>query len=114
MNRIEKYIELSKNADLLDEQAYYAAKAYLAAKAKIKEYKELQGGAKVRAQEVLADNDFEPVPTEVGDLRWIEPTTTARYDTKGLDSVAMAMPELAGIIAPFRKEGQRKGYVTVK
>ena len=76
--------------------------------------KELQQRTKLLLSEIIAETGQVDWQTEAGKTYIPRPSVSIRYDAKKLDALCESDSELARRLAPFRKETERAGSLTIR
>ena len=75
---------------------------------------EIQQGAKLILTEIMAETGQTDYRTGSGRCYVTRPGMTVRYDAKALDRLSDERPDLRDVLAPYRKESERPGVLTIR
>ncbi len=74
----------------------------------------VQADAKLLIGEIFAETGSTEATTPAGRVIITKPGFTITYDAHGLDALAGNDDELAGLLAPFRRQTERAGTLTIR
>lgn len=80
----------------------------------IKALEDFQQEAKLQIAEIFTETGITEAKTRSGQVYISKPSLRVNWDSKGLDALAANDDELAGLLAPFRKETQIAGALVVR
>lgn len=87
---------------------------YLEAAGAVDTLKAFQADVKEAIGEVFLETGVTDVKTSAGRVYVSSPSVRVSYDRSGLDALMSASDELARILAPFRKESEVAGTLTIR
>jgi hypothetical protein len=96
------------------EAAVEAMTIYLEMGERIAELDVIRASAKQVLADVLAEMGADRLETAVGQCYVTKPSIRSSYDVKGLDKLGSAVPDLAGMLAPYRSEREVAGVLTIR
>ena len=91
-----------------------AAAVYQEAAGRIEQLQAVQAQAKTLIGEIFAETGTTDTRTPSARVYVSKPGWTVTYDAKGLDALAAADLELADLLAPFRRQTERAGTLTIR
>ena len=74
----------------------------------------MQADAKLLVAEIFTETGSTEATTPAGKVSVTKPGYTITYDAHGLDALAGNDDELAGLLAPFRRQTERAGTLTIR
>ena len=84
------------------------------AAATITQLQAVQSEAKLLIGEIFAETGSTEATTPAGRVIVTKPGFVVTYDSRGLDALAGNDDELAGLLAPFRRQTERAGTLTIR
>lgn len=96
------------------EAALDTAAVYQEAAGRIEQLQAVQAQAKQLIGEIFAETGTTDTRTPSARVYVSKPGWTITYDAKGLDALAAADLELADLLAPFRRQTERAGVLTIR
>ena len=96
------------------EAAAEAMTIYLEMGERIAELDVIRASAKQVLADVLAEIGADRLETAVGVAYVTAPTIRSNYDAKGLNKLALAVPGLADVLAPYRTDREIAGTLTIR
>lgn len=86
---------------------------YQAAQAIIDAYAAIKDGAKALITDVMTETGCLQYGTPAGRVSVTAPSVSVTYDAKSIDIVCRTNPQIAELLAPYRKETMRTGALRI-
>ena len=91
-----------------------ATAVYQDAANRIEQLQAVQAQAKQLITDIFVETGATDVRTPTAQVYVSKPSVTVSYDAKALDALAAADLELAELVAPFRRQTERAGTLTIR
>lgn len=113
-NALERLATITTRGLLPVEAVAEALSIYLEMGERIAELDVIRASAKQVVADVLAEIGADRLETDAGQCYVSKPSVRVAYDAKGLDKLAVALPDLAAVLAPYRSEREQAGTLTIR